>query len=80
VALWLPSHSGGVAVFLQTQNHTVPVSTAVYFSGDESVPLCVPSQKGCRRLRPQRHHQYTFPASTSIAIGFIHPMLAGSHA
>jgi len=45
--LWLPSQSGGDAVFLQTQNHTVTVSVAVYFNGDESLPLCVPSQKGC---------------------------------
>jgi hypothetical protein len=45
-ALWLPSHSGGEAVPLHTQNHTVPVSVAMYFSGDESLPLCVPSQKG----------------------------------
>jgi hypothetical protein len=56
-ALWLPSQNGGDAVFLQTQNHTCPESAAVYFNGDESLPLCTPSQNGCWLLRPQRHHQ-----------------------
>ena len=55
--LWLPSHKGGEAVFLQTQNQTCPVSAETNFSGKESLPLCVPSQNGWLRLRPQRHHQ-----------------------
>ena len=33
------------------------------------MPLCAPSQKGCLELRPQEHHQYFFPASTSTANG-----------
>jgi hypothetical protein len=55
--LWLPSQNGGDAVLLQTQNHTCAVSAAVYFKGEESLPLCVPSQNGWRLLRPHRHHQ-----------------------
>jgi hypothetical protein len=54
---WLPSQSGGEAVFLHTQNQTCPVVGALYCSGATPLPLCVPSQNGWVALRPQRHHQ-----------------------
>ena len=53
----VPSHKGPVRVFLQTQNHSFRDSVGMYFSGENWLPLCEPSQKGCVALRPQRHHQ-----------------------
>ena len=50
--LWLPSHSGGPAVRLQAQNHAVPASAAVHFTGARPLPLWLPSQKGCFFDRP----------------------------
>jgi len=54
---WLPSQKGRLPVFLQTQNQTVFDSGAVYWTGENSEPLCEPSQKGCDWLLPQAHHQ-----------------------
>ena len=56
-ALWLPSQRGGLVLCLQAQNHTLPVLGAVYFTGAISLPLWVPSQKGCLSDNPQEHHQ-----------------------
>ena len=53
----VPSQSGWEPVFLQTQNQSFFDSAGTYFSGENSLPLCEPSQNGCVALRPQRHHQ-----------------------
>jgi hypothetical protein len=60
-----PSHKGLFAERLQPQNHTFSDFSAVNSTGEKGVPLCEPSQKGWLLLRPQAHHQYFLPASTS---------------
>jgi hypothetical protein len=61
-----PSQRGEFPVCLQPQNDMVPASAASNFKGENADPLCEPSQNGCLPLLPQAHHQYDFPASTSI--------------
>jgi len=68
---WLPSQSGAFPVLLQAQNQMVPDSEGTYRLGLNSVYLWEPSQKGCDWLLPQAHHQYSFPASTSMGIGLV---------
>lgn len=61
-----PSQRGILLLPLQPQNDTTPDSSASNFIGANADPLCDPSQNGCLLLLPQEHHQYDFPASTSI--------------
>jgi hypothetical protein len=61
-----PSQRGELPVALQPQNDTTPDCSASNFIGENDDPLCDPSQNGCFPLLPQAHHQYDFPASTSI--------------
>src|SRR5262245_41332384 len=67
MVLCVPSHIGCDFVDLQPQNHTCVVAVAVYSRGARPKALWEPSQKGCLALRPQAHHQYFRPASTSTA-------------
>ena len=46
-----------MALCLQPQKYTVPDALGVYFTGVNSEPLWLPSQKGCFALLPQAHHQ-----------------------
>jgi len=52
-----PSQKGLPAVCLQPQSHTFCASVTVNFDGENSEPLCEPSQNGWRFERPQAHHQ-----------------------
>ena len=54
---------------LQPQKNTLPLFSAVYFSGLNSVPLCDPSQKGCLLDLPQAHQKYDLPSVTSTTNG-----------
>jgi hypothetical protein len=42
---------------LQAQKNTLPVFVAVYFTGEYSVSLWLPSQNGCFALLPQAHQK-----------------------
>ena len=55
--LCVPSQNGLLEVFLQPHNQTFLVSSMVNFIGENSLPLWVPSQKGCLADFPQEHHQ-----------------------
>ena len=55
--LWLPSQNGWVLVCLQAHQATVFFSLISVLKGENSVPLCEPSQNGCVLERPQEHHQ-----------------------
>jgi len=61
-----PSHNGLLDDFLQPQKNTRSDFTAVYSIGVKSVALCEPSQNGWLLLRPQAHHKYVLPCSTSL--------------
>src|SRR5690348_12605186 len=65
----VPSQRGLLLLFLQPQNDTVPLSSALNSTGENPLPLCEPSQNGWLPLLPQAHHQYDLPASTSIRYG-----------
>jgi len=55
--LWVPSQSGGLAVFLHWHHHTVFFSATSNFTGWRPVPLWAPSQNGWLADRPHAHHQ-----------------------
>jgi hypothetical protein len=42
----VPSQSGVLFVCLHPQKNTLPVFSAVYFTGEKPEPLWLPSQKG----------------------------------
>jgi hypothetical protein len=53
----VPSHKGALLLCLQAQKNTLPVFVAVYFTGEYSVSLWLPSQNGCFALLPQAHQK-----------------------
>jgi hypothetical protein len=53
----VPSHNGALLLCLQAQKNTLPVFVAVYFTGEYSVSLWLPSQNGCFALLPQAHQK-----------------------
>jgi hypothetical protein len=55
--LWLPSQNGLFFVCLQPHQATVFFAVISVLTGENSVPLCDPSQNGCVLERPQAHHQ-----------------------
>lgn len=57
ILLCEPSQSGDFPVALQPQKKTFLLSSAVYFIGVKSVPLCEASQNGCLEDSPQVHQK-----------------------
>src|SRR6185436_14736351 len=53
----VPSQVGFLPLRLQTQKAISPAAAALYSTGENSDPLCEPSQNGCFLERPQAHHQ-----------------------
>src|SRR5262245_15773565 len=55
--LCVPSQVGFLPLRLQAQKAISPAAAALYSTGENSEPLCEPSQNGCFLERPQAHHQ-----------------------
>ena len=55
-------------VCLQAHQEIADFSATSTLSGERPLPMCEPSQNGCRTERPHWHHQYV-PGSTSSLIG-----------
>jgi hypothetical protein len=62
---WVPSQNGGFLVCLQPQKATRFFSVNSTSIGENDVPVCEPSQKGCVLDLPQRH-QENLPGPISI--------------
>jgi hypothetical protein len=56
-AAWLPSQNGLFLECLQAHQARGFFSFTSVMRGENSVPLCEPSQNGCVLDRPQAHHQ-----------------------
>ena len=74
--MWVPSQKPWLAVCLQLHMYDVLVSSATNTFGENSVPLCDPSQNGCFDDFPQAHQAYVFPASNWTGIGVL-PAIVG---
>jgi hypothetical protein len=57
IDLWVPSHIGLVLLCLQPHSPYFFFSVIFSSTGEKSVPLCEPSQKGWFLDLPQAHHQ-----------------------
>jgi len=54
---WLPSQFGDPPVCLHMHQATVAFSVTSYFTGENSVPLWLPSQNGWVAELPQEHQK-----------------------